>query len=352
MKKITFIFSLCLTTVVMYAQSTATLALPDTLVHYTGEFAVPLKLNAISNNRIVEIQISFYFDVSKIQWMGSTSDPGAGVSYINPLLTPLGDDWLWDYNTQGNLKFLWIDPTYNGVQISPPSNLIVFRFNNSGGLLSGESTPLTFSLTVKTLDNSETKTINELIDENFEVYSLTLINGSVGADYWPPFVALDLKAYLEGPFNGSTINTDLNDQNLIPLTQPYSTAPWNYTGSEQVSSIPNPDIVDWVLIEFRETTGDASTATPDKMVHRQAAFLKKGGEVVGLDGSSLITYSGSITSNLYLIIWHRNHLAFMSSGPLTETGGIYSWDFTDQLSKAYLDGQKDIRRRKVWNDRR
>jgi uncharacterized protein (TIGR02145 family) len=155
-------------------------------------------------------------------------------------------------------------------------------------------------------------------------------------------VSFDINVYLEGPYNGTEMNTALNSAGLIPLTQPYSVAPWNYPGTEQVSLIPNADIVDWVLIELRETTGNASTATPDKMIHRQAAFLKKGSEVVGLDGSSLITYSGSITSNLYLILWHRNHLAIMSSGALTNTGGIYSWDFTDQLSKAYLGGQQQI----------
>ena len=32
----------------------------------------------------------------------------------------------------------------------------------------------------------------------------------------------------------------------------------------------------------------------------------------------------------------------MSSGPLTLAGGFYSWDFTNQLSKAYLNGQKQI----------
>ena len=155
-------------------------------------------------------------------------------------------------------------------------------------------------------------------------------------------VSFNIKVYLEGPFYGTEMTTALNSEGLIPLTQPYNVSPWNYPGTEQVSLIPNADVVDWLLIELRETTGDASTATPDKMIHRQAAFLKKGGEVVALDGTSLITYSGSITSNLYLIIWHRNHLAMMSSGALTNIGGIYSWDFTGQLSKAYLDGQKEI----------
>lgn len=155
-------------------------------------------------------------------------------------------------------------------------------------------------------------------------------------------ITINLKAFLEGPFNSSSMNTVLNNQNLISLSQPYNDSPWNYPGIEQVSSIPNADIVDWVLVELRETSGDASTATPDKMINRQAAFIKSDGSTVGTDGSSLIIYSGTITLNLYVIIWHRNHLAIMSSGPLNESGGIFSWDFTDQLSKVYLDGQKQI----------
>jgi uncharacterized protein (TIGR02145 family) len=155
-------------------------------------------------------------------------------------------------------------------------------------------------------------------------------------------ITLDLKVFLEGPFNGSGMNTTLDAQNLIPLTQPYNDAPWNYSGTEEVSSIPNPEIVDWVLVELRETTGEASTTTPDKMICQQAAFIMVDGRIVGTDGTSMITYNGAITAYLYVIIWHRNHLAVMSSAALTNEGGIYSWDFTDQLSKAYLDGQKLI----------
>ena len=155
-------------------------------------------------------------------------------------------------------------------------------------------------------------------------------------------ITLNLKAFLEGPINGSAMNTALNVQNLIPLSQPYNVAPWNYTGTEQVSSIPNAGIVDWVLIELRETTGDASSATQDKMINRQAAFIKSDGSIVGIDGSSMTTYNGIVSGNLYVVIWHRNHLAIMSSVALTNNGGVYAWDFTVQLGNAYLNGQKQI----------
>ncbi len=73
---------------------------------------------------------------------------------------------------------------------------------------------------------------------------------------------LDLTVFLEGPFNTSSfeMNTTLNQGTLIPLNQPYNTAPWNYNGTENVTNIP-PDIVDWVLVELRETSGGPETAT-------------------------------------------------------------------------------------------
>jgi len=157
-----------------------------------------------------------------------------------------------------------------------------------------------------------------------------------------PFISLNLKVFLEGPFNSTVMNTILNSSGLLPLSQPYDGVAWNYTGTENVASIPNAGIVDWVLVELRETTGDATTAAADKRIHRQAAFLLSNGNIVGLNGSSLITYTGTITNNLYVIIWHRNHIGIMSSGALQGAGGIYTWDFTTQLSKAYLDGQKQL----------
>lgn len=150
-----------------------------------------------------------------------------------------------------------------------------------------------------------------------------------------------LKVFLEGPFDGTAMATHLNPD-LIPLNQPYNVAPWDYTGSEQLVSMPNSDIVDWILIELRETEGADSTATPDKIIHRQAALLKSDGNIVALDGAGTLSFTGDIQLNLYLVLYHRNHLAVMSATPLVETAGTFSYDFTNQLSKAYHDGQKQI----------
>ena len=107
-------------------------------------------------------------------------------------------------------------------------------------------------------------------------------------------ITLDLKAYLEGPFIETEMTTFLNTTGNIPTSQPYNIAPWNYNGSEAANPIPNVNVVDWVLIELRETTGDAATATPDKMIEQQAAFLLNDGSIVGMDGSSILSFNHSI----------------------------------------------------------
>jgi hypothetical protein len=154
-------------------------------------------------------------------------------------------------------------------------------------------------------------------------------------------LTLDIQAFLEGPFNGVDMNTYLNPDN-ITLMQPYNTEPWFYTGTESVSSIPNTDIVDWVLIELRDTT-DAVFATGETRIARQAAFLLKDGSIVATDGVSNIQFDTLLTNQLFIIIWHRNHLGILSANPVVLTDGVYSYDFTTSNSQAFgTDSQKEI----------
>jgi len=160
-------------------------------------------------------------------------------------------------------------------------------------------------------------------------------------------IKINLTVFLEGPFDtiANIMNTSLNDNGMLPLEQPYNLSPWNYTGTESVASIPNADVVDWVLIELRETSGDASTATSDSIIARQAAFLLNDGSVVGYGcGNGACPIATSITNNLFVVIWHRNHLGIMSANPLIESGGIYSYDFSTSVEQVYggILGYKEI----------
>ena len=151
-------------------------------------------------------------------------------------------------------------------------------------------------------------------------------------------VDLDLLVFLEGPYSGSQMATGLNSGNEIPLSQPYNTAPWNYAGSESVGSIPNSNVVDWVLIELRDAAS-AGDADPTSTIATQAAFLLNNGDVVGLDGSSVLHFpSASFSHNLYAVVWHRNHLGIISANGLTEAGGVYDYNFSTAITQVYNGG--------------
>jgi hypothetical protein len=150
----------------------------------------------------------------------------------------------------------------------------------------------------------------------------------------------NIKAFLEGPFNGTDMNTTLNSAGYLPLNQPYSGAPWNYAGTESVSIIPNGNVVDWVLLEIRETAGAAATATSATVVARQAAFILNDGSIVALDGSNEVLVPATFDENIYVVIYHRNHISMMSSSPVTLVSDIYSYDFTTAQGQAYNNGQK------------
>jgi len=88
------------------------------------------------------------------------------------------------------------------------------------------------------------------------------------------------------------------------------------------------------LVQLRDATSPG-TALPATAIDTVPAFVLNNGNVVGLDGSSLIPFSVTPVNNLYAVIWHRNHLGIISANPLIETGGIYSYDFSSSASQAY-----------------
>lgn len=145
--------------------------------------------------------------------------------------------------------------------------------------------------------------------------------------------AVEITVRLEGPFYGISMIPYLNNSGLLPLNQPFNSLPWNYNGLESVSEIPNPRIIDWVLLELRDAP-TAQSATESTIIHQQAVFLLNNGSIVSLDGITSPRILFEIENNLYLSIKHRNHLSLLSAFPLIENGGKYIYDFSSAASQA------------------
>jgi len=149
---------------------------------------------------------------------------------------------------------------------------------------------------------------------------------------------INLKVFLEGAYNTGTslMNTTLNTLGKIPLAQPFNVAPWSYTGTESVASIP-ANVVDWVLVDLRDATS-AANATPATRLSGwpKAYFLKSDGSIVALDGTSLPDIGNpTITNSLFAVVRHRNHIAILSNTGLTDVSGTYTYDFSTSVTQAY-----------------
>ena len=154
-----------------------------------------------------------------------------------------------------------------------------------------------------------------------------------------PAPVIHVKCFLEGPYrkNPGCMSTQLNVKGLIPHHQPYNTPPWNYTGNEHVTSTIPASVTDWVLVQLR-TRQEASSA-----IAMHAGFLTKDGEITELDGITLLSFQGIMPGYYYVVVYHRNHLALMSSVPVQTNTFSNLYDFSAGPSGNY-GGSKGLKR--------
>jgi len=148
-------------------------------------------------------------------------------------------------------------------------------------------------------------------------------------------IKTDIKLYLEGAYaNSGSMNTNLISLQDFPLTQPYNTSPWNYDGTESISSVPQ-NLVDWVLVELRDKNN------PDSVLATRAALLLNSGKITDLDGSSSLRFTLP-EDDYFIAVKHRNHLGIRSIQTVHLTESVTSYDFTVNGSAFGTDPLKDL----------
>lgn len=137
---------------------------------------------------------------------------------------------------------------------------------------------------------------------------------------------LSVRLFLEGAYNNGTMRNNINTLSLIPNSQPFNIAPWNYSGTEYNSTIPS-NVVDWILVELRSDS--------IKVVKREACFLLVDGTITSSDLISPIYFDDMESDSFYVVIYHRNHLPVMSAQKIYLDMPVEPYDFTDSILKAY-----------------
>ncbi|GEM_PF-4317214 len=144
-------------------------------------------------------------------------------------------------------------------------------------------------------------------------------------------IVANLEAALQGPMQSSGImSTAIRDAGLLPNAQPYNESPYNYEGTETVSSFP-ADVVDWVLVELR------TVADVGQVAARRACFLRNDGAVVDLDGSEGVGFNAA-AGNYFVSINHRTHLGVVSANPIP-IPNTSTLSFTDSFSSVMGSSQ-------------
>ncbi len=155
---------------------------------------------------------------------------------------------------------------------------------------------------------------------------------------------INIKAFLDGPFDplGGNMSDQLRSASLIPSAEPFTALGFQHAGSgggEQAvggafNNNGNDAVVDWVLIELR----DASD--PIKVVSTRSAFVQRDGDVVDVDGISVVQMT-ALPGNYHVAVRHRNHLPVMTALPVPLTMTALPIDLTDGSVATYgTDAQR------------
>ena len=151
-----------------------------------------------------------------------------------------------------------------------------------------------------------------------------------------PFIVADVKALLEGPAESTLMRDDLREDGYIPLTEPYGIN-GEMVESSLLLTTGTTAVVDWVVIELRDAND------PTTILASRAALILRNGDVVDIDGTSLVKFENMATDNYYLLLRHRNHLSVMTAQAtfLSETSNG-TIDFSDGNTAIYGNNERHI----------
>ena len=183
-------------------------------------------------------------------------------------------------------------------------------------------------------------------------------------------ISVNARAYLQGPLTNSfgtgtshdrplmrddLRNNPFTDSRVIPDDDIYQTPlvlneyiTIDLTGSythvgcgayPQYQSIPVPAtvfavtgenaIVDWVFLELRDKNDYTS------VIATRGALIQRDGDIVDLDGTSMVFFNDVTPDSYFLVVRHRNHLGVMTKYPRTAEDLADLIDFSDITTEVF-----------------
>ncbi len=138
---------------------------------------------------------------------------------------------------------------------------------------------------------------------------------------------VNVRAVLEGPFDGTAMKSDLNTNDLLPATDPFGLGETMNPAVKAFTGLSAP--VDWAKVELR------NSGSPSAVVASRAVLVQRSGNLMQPTGEQTITFPGVAAGNYYVAVRHRNHLGMMSFAPYLLRDPNTLIDFTTTATATY-----------------
>lgn len=138
---------------------------------------------------------------------------------------------------------------------------------------------------------------------------------------------VNLRMFLDGPYQTGGMKADLGPAGLLPGTDPYglNTQAAPNVLARQGMTAP----VDWALVELR------NNANPTQVVATRAVLVQRSGDVMMPGGEQTVTFPGVPAGNYHVVVRHRNHLGAMTFQPVLLREWNTMIDLTDPSTPTY-----------------
>ncbi len=137
-----------------------------------------------------------------------------------------------------------------------------------------------------------------------------------------PLVQLEVKAWLQGPYDPDTgsMRDDLRAAGVLPYIHGVDSSMLGISGPHA--------LVDQVFVELR------SANSPQTQCDIRPGLLQRNGDIVSLNGTSSLSF-GAPAGDYYVVVYHRNHLRAMTATAISLGGDPVTLDFRDPLFPTY-----------------
>ncbi|MCB0793188.1 MAG: hypothetical protein KDB88_00495, partial [Flavobacteriales bacterium] len=146
---------------------------------------------------------------------------------------------------------------------------------------------------------------------------------------------VNVRATMNGPFDGTEMKNDLQSNGVLPSVDPYG---FGVTANPDVlaqggSTAP----VDWAVVELRDNTN------PAVIVATAPALVQRSGNLMAPGGEQTIVFPGAPAGNYHVVVRHRNHLGVMSFSPVLLNSPGTMVDFTKPATPTWgTNAQRNV----------